>query len=302
VWTRKKPLCFDPIGKNLGLLVFATAMLPTSSQVRSPTRAGKSSGKTSRRARSLTPTLAYIVAAPFLTGFLLALQSWWGLAILFGSHVLLILHTMLPRGQGFGPIVTRFETVGPEVWLTIDDGPDPRTTPGILEVLARHQVSATFFLVGERVCQHPGLAAQVLAAGHHLGNHSHTHPQHHFWGLSPVGLRREVDGLEEVFRRAGLPVPALFRAPVGMANPFLHFALDARGLVPVAWSVRSYDTRHRNVDLTVRRLLAGTRPGAILLVHDGLPETPQALDLLLTSLKNRGYRVVVPSIATLRPG
>ncbi|HEY0790550.1 MAG TPA: polysaccharide deacetylase family protein [Chthoniobacterales bacterium] len=278
------------------------AMLPTSAQIRSPIPAGKLPGRRLRPARTLTPTLAYIVVAPFFTGLLLALHSWWGLFILFGSHALLILHTLLPRGQGFGPIVTRFETVEPEVWLTIDDGPDPLTTPGILEVLARHQVSATFFLVGDRVREHPGLAAQVLAAGHHLGNHSQTHPQHHFWGLSPMGLRREIDGLEEVFRGAGLPVPALFRAPVGMANPFLHFALEARGLVPVAWSVRSYDTRHRNVDLTVRRLLAGTRPGAILLVHDGLPETAPALDLLLAGLKDRGYRAVVPSVVALRAG
>src|SRR5947209_2307414 len=107
---RRKALCFDRFGKKLRLLPFTIDMLPTSAQIRSPIRVGKIPGSRFPRARPLTPTLAYIVAAPFLTGILLALHSWWGLFILFGSHVLLILHTLLPRGQGFGPIVTRFET------------------------------------------------------------------------------------------------------------------------------------------------------------------------------------------------
>jgi peptidoglycan/xylan/chitin deacetylase (PgdA/CDA1 family) len=251
------------------------------------------------RAR-LTVTLFYIILAPLITLFCLGLGSWWALLFQFGSHLALVLNTLVPGWQGFGPVYTHFAPRGAEVWITLDDGPDLRTTPEILKVLDRHSARATFFLVGEKVRCHPQLVHQILAAGHQIGNHTGTHPQFSFWRFGPSALKKELVGFEEVCAAVGLPCPALFRAPAGMKNPFLHPHLIARGLVLVAWSVRAYDTRHRNASLTERRLAGGVRPGAILLLHEGVAETVTALDRLLVSLSEQGYRTVLPFLDQLR--
>ena len=251
------------------------------------------------RAR-FTATLLYIILAPPITLFFLGLGSWWALLFQFGSHLVLVLNTLLPKWQGFGPVYTHFTPRGAEVWITLDDGPDLRTTPEILKMLDRHAARATFFLVGEKVRRHPELVHQILAAGHQIGNHTETHPQFSFWRFGPSALKKELIGFEEACVVAGLPCPALFRAPVGMKNPFLHPHLIARGLVLVAWSIRAFDTRHRNVSLTVRCLAGAVRPGAILLLHEGLVETVTALDRLLVWLSEQGYRTVLPSLDQLR--
>lgn len=248
----------------------------------------------------LTLTLVYIILAPAITFFCLELDLWWALLLQFSSHLVLVLNTLLPKWQGFGPVYTHFVPCGTEVWITLDDGPDPGTTPALLEVLDRHSARATFFLVGRKIRRHPELARQILAAGHQIGNHTETHPQFGFWRLGPFALKKEVAGFEEVCAAAGLPCPALFRAPAGMKNPFLHPNLIARGLVLVAWSVRAYDTRHRKASLTVRRLMGGVRPGVILLLHEGVLETVPALDRLLLCLSQQNYRTVLPSLDQLR--
>jgi peptidoglycan-N-acetylglucosamine deacetylase len=248
----------------------------------------------------LTITLLYIILAPPITLVGLRLGSWWALLFQFSSHLVLVLNTLLPRWQGFGPVYTHFASRGAEVWITIEDGPDPRTTPEILKILARHSARATFFLVGEKVRSHPELVHRILAAGHQIGNHTETHPQFRFWRFGPSALKKELAGFEDVCAAVGLPCPALFRAPAGMKNPFLHPHLIARGLVLVAWTVRAYDTRHRSTSLTLRRLAGGVCPGAILLLHEGVVETVTALDRLLVWLSEQSYRTVLPSLDQLR--
>ncbi|MBV9492342.1 MAG: polysaccharide deacetylase family protein [Verrucomicrobia bacterium] len=241
-----------------------------------------------------------MVLAPAITLLGLALGWWWALACQFGSHLLLALNTLLPCSQGFGPVYTHFVPQGDQVWITLDDGPDPETTPEILKVLDRHAVRVTFFLIGAKVRRHPKLAHRILLAGHQIGNHTATHPHLKFWRLGPMALRKEVAGFESACAAVGLPCPALVRAPAGMKNPFLHPCLSARGLVLVGWSARAYDTRHRNAALTVRRLSRKIRPGAILLLHDGVKDTAVALDSLLVQLRTQGYRPVVPALPQLR--
>ncbi len=247
-----------------------------------------------------TLTLAFITAAPFLT--LAGLAAGWtsALGFLFASHVALLINTLWSRGQGFGPVFTRFQPDGREVWLTFDDGPDPVTTPPLLEVLARHGARGTFFLIGERVQQHPELAREILRAGHGIGNHTATHAPHRFWRLGPVALGREIDGFHKASVAAELPEPALFRAPAGFKNPFLHPHLATRGLVLVGWSARPFDTRHRDPARTTRRLVGAVQPGAILLLHEGLVENVGVLDALLANLSVRGFRTVQPPLGRLR--
>uniref|UniRef100_UPI00227E2D39 polysaccharide deacetylase family protein n=1 Tax=Escherichia coli TaxID=562 RepID=UPI00227E2D39 len=94
----------------------------------------------------------------------------------------------LPNSRFYAPVLSRVPDAGNSVWLTIDDGPGPETR-AVLDLLARHQARATFFLVGERALAQPELVAEILRRGHDIGNHSHSHPQARFWRLGPAAMR-----------------------------------------------------------------------------------------------------------------
>jgi peptidoglycan/xylan/chitin deacetylase (PgdA/CDA1 family) len=212
-----------------------------------------------------TPIVWYIVLAPCATLVLLGFGSLEGLWILFLAHLILLVTTLIPSFQGFGPVMTFFDQDGDEVWLTIDDGPDPRTTPAILDLLDRFDAKATFFLIGQKAMEAPHLVQMILDRGHSIGNHTQSHPQFHFWRLGPRRLRQEIERFEESVASLGFPIPCLFRAPTGMKNPYLHPILSVRSLFLVGWSARAYDTRLNEPATAADRLLRAAEPGAILL-------------------------------------
>ncbi len=193
--------------------------------------------------------------------------------------------------------MTRFPTGRPEIWLTIDDGPDERDTPRILDALDRHRARATFFLVGERAGRMPGLVAEILRRGHEVGHHTHTHPAGTFWCAGPGRTAAELDRGLEALRRSGAE-PRWFRAPVGIKNLFLSRALARRGLTCAGWSVRSRDTVSRDPAAVARRVVDAVRPGSVVLLHEG-PVLDgrvrvRAIELLLERLGERGIACVLP--------
>jgi peptidoglycan/xylan/chitin deacetylase (PgdA/CDA1 family) len=247
-----------------------------------------------------TPIVWYIVLAPLATLVLLGFGSFEGLWILFFSHLILVATTLIPSFQGFGPVMTFFGQPGNEVWLTIDDGPDPRTTPAILDLLDRFDAKATFFLVGQKIMEAPDLVQMILDRGHSIGNHTQTHPQLHFWRLGPRRLRREIERFEGTLANLNLPIPCLFRAPTGMKNPYLHPILSARNLFLVGWTARAYDTRVKEPATAAERLLRAVEPGAILLLHECSQISIRTLEILLRALDHRQIRCVIPKPDQLR--
>ncbi len=215
-----------------------------------------------------------------------------------GTHTLALYGALRANSQIFGNVVRRFATTEREAWITIDDGPFPEDTEALLEVLARQGVAATFFLEGARVQAAPGLARRIVAAGHTLGNHSQTHPVSRFWALGPGAARREIGACSEALRAAADVEAVGFRAPVGMANGFVHLVARRLGLAVIGWKARGYDGLDRDPERVTNRLLARLSPGAILLLHQRAHGAGSAviLDRLLTALRERGYRCVVPSV------
>ena len=224
-------------------------------------------------------------------------------AFFFLPDFFLLYHLFVPSAQGLCRVGTRLATDRPEIWLTIDDGPDADDTPRILALLDRHQARATFFLIGERAARHPGLVAEILRRGHEVGHHTHTHPVGTFWCATPARVRAELDDGLAVFSRAGAH-PRWFRAPVGIKNLFLGRALAERGLHCVGWSVRSLDSVSRDPAAVVARVMARLRPGSIVLMHEGAALDPRvrvrALELLLIALAERRFTCVLPAAGQLR--
>ena len=191
----------------------------------------------------------------------------------------------------------RFTTVHREVWLTIDDGPDPEDTPQILALLAAHRARATFFVIGKNAAGRPDLINAITTAGHEVAHHTHTHPLATFWCASPGRVARELDAGLEALRLAGV-TPTRFRPPAGIKNLWLARALRARGLTGVVWSARGLEHWPGDARAVASRALHRLAPGAILLLHEG-PQVPapirvHAIRRVLVRLRELGYRCVVP--------
>ena len=169
--------------------------------------------------------IGYAVVAPLLSLALIGTNLYFALAPLFVSHLLLLYATLVPNCQWWGPVMTTFATAEREVWITIDDGPSPVHTTKILDILQQFDARATFFVVGARAEEHPHLITEILARGHALANHTHTHPRASFWCASAGKIRNEIDRCAETLRTTPERPALLFRAPVGMKNPFVHPAL-----------------------------------------------------------------------------
>jgi peptidoglycan/xylan/chitin deacetylase (PgdA/CDA1 family) len=222
--------------------------------------------------------------------------------VFFSPAPWLVWQFLVPTSRGFGPAICRFRTTRSEVWLTIDDGPDPATTPRVLALLEKHQARATFFLVGEKAARHPELVRQIVQHGHTLGNHTHTHPQASFWTASLARTGREMDRCSEAIHESVGQAPRWFRPPVGLKSLALHRALAARDLELVLWSARGYDTKTRQPGRAVRRILRTLAPGAIILAHESGPADSQRLPVLaalLMALDEAGYRCVLPAAEQL---
>lgn len=222
----------------------------------------------------------------------------------FFSPDLLLLYALLaPAGQGLCRVHTRFETSRRDVWLTIDDGPDERDTPRLLDLLDRHGARATFFVVGERAARHPHLVAEIIRRGHDIGHHTHTHPAGTFWCASPRRLAAELDEPLATLARSGVR-PAWFRAPVGIKHLLLGRALAARDMDYVGWSIRSGDCWLRAPEQLPAKVVPHLRPGAIILVHEG-PSVAGAVRVagiarLLEELARHDYACVIPRAEQLR--
>lgn len=225
------------------------------------------------------------------------------LAAFFLPDVLVLHALFAPGGQGLCRVHTRFATDRREVWLTIDDGPDPEDTPRLLDLLDREGARATFFVVGERAARHPELIAAILRRGHEIGHHTHTHPAGTFWCASRSRLAHELDAPLEVLSQLGVR-PTRFRAPVGIKHLLLGHALAARDLTYVGWTIRSGDSRLREPSTLAARVLPRVAPGAIVLLHEGPTVAPAVrvagIARLLTELRLRGYACVVPHPGQLR--
>jgi peptidoglycan/xylan/chitin deacetylase (PgdA/CDA1 family) len=223
--------------------------------------------------------------------------------VFFAPDPWIFMQFILPSHQAFGPAATTFETPGRNVWLTIDDGPDPASTPALLGLLERNQAKATFFVVGRQVERHPDLARMIVSKGHSIANHTHTHPSWTFWGAGPGRTASEIDRCVAALLLADVPFERYFRPPVGVRNPFLQPELASRGMLLVLWNARGLDGGRRRPQAALSRITRQIRPGGILLAHESGVRPAQRLEfvgLLLRHLSDEGYRCVLPARDALR--
>lgn len=203
--------------------------------------------------------------------------------------------TVSVRSQWLGRTYWRGRRDRNAVALTFDDGPSP-DTEGILDVLAEHNLSAAFFMVGREVESFPGIAQRVFAEGHEVGNHSYSHPLYLLQRASET--RDQVKRAQDVIAETIGVTPMLARPPYGVRTPAYFGATRALGLHTVQWDVAGFDWKQLSPKQIADNVLRKVRPGSIILLHDGdssgkqdRKKTVAALPLIIEGLKHRDLQV-----------
>ncbi len=178
-----------------------------------------------------------------------------------------------PKAQGFGTTFHGTPGEGRLMALTYDDGPNTAWTPQLLELLAKHDVKATFFTIGEFAEQQPALLREVAAAGHAIGNHTYSHvsmPLH-----TDETIRRELRTTTEAIEAAGVELAVaqgkrLMRPPYGRRRPGTMRVLQEEGYVGITWSVTLWDwTKRVSTEKIMRKAERQISGGDVILLHDG---------------------------------
>jgi peptidoglycan/xylan/chitin deacetylase (PgdA/CDA1 family) len=209
--------------------------------------------------------------------------------------------SMAPTGQWYGRTFTGLPRGTKQLALTYDDGPNDPHTLRLLEVLARHNVSATFFLIGRFVRQRPDIVRELVKAGHVVGNHTFTHPQLTF--KSEGEIRKELTDCRAALQDVIDEHSNLFRPPFGGRRPAVLRIVRELRLEPVMWNVTGYDWNSPPAAVIENKVTKQMRGGDVILLHDGghrelgadRSQTVIATNRLITDYRAEGYEFVTIS-------
>ena len=182
---------------------------------------------------------------------------------------------LLPRGKG--------RRILASPWGNED-------TQKLIDILARYKIPATFFVVGEWVEKYPEYVEKIVAAGHEMGTHSRTHP--YMSKLSAAQIRDELTTSSAAIERLTGQKVTLFRPPYGDYNNLLIDTCKDMGLYPIQWDVDSLDWKNLSATEIAMRIINGAKNGSIILCHNNGLHTAEALPLIFSTLKNRGFTFV----------
>jgi len=181
--------------------------------------------------------------------------------------------------------------------VSFDDGPNPITTPQILDILKEYQVHANFFVVGARAATMPGILQREYREGHEIGNHSWSHPD--MTTLSPAQVEAQIMQTQAAVMAAGLPAPRLFRPPYGAVNQVVK---SQAHMTVAMWNVDPEDWNKADPAHLVQKVTTQAKRGGIIDLHDIDAATVAALPAILQNLKSRFQLVTMSQMLNLSPG
>ena len=226
---------------------------------------------------------------------------WVALSAFVGYAALCTTGVLVPQLQMFGDVEWRGEPGAKAVALTFDDGPNPKTTRKVLEILGRGGHKATFFVVGKKALAHADVVREIHAAGHEIGVHGHVHDR--LYPLKPPKyVAEDIARAQSAVEQACGLRPTLFRPPVGYLSSRTAAGAKRAGVRTVAWSARGLDgIGPTDPDPVFSRIEKRLIDGAIVLMHDAAerddfePASVEILPRLLEELADRGLAAVTVS-------
>ncbi len=168
----------------------------------------------------------------------------------------------------------------PCIALTFDDGPNPVTTPRILDILDAYHVPATFFVVGSRVPGQEQILRRMYTSGHEIGSHSWNHPD--LTTLSPGQVMQQVNMTQSAVIAAGVPAPSLFRPPYGAVNPSVKTTIP---MTLAMWNIDPLDWETKDPIKVRDMIVSHARPGGVVDLHDIYPVTAESLSMTIEALR-----------------
>ncbi|MFL0198007.1 polysaccharide deacetylase family protein [Clostridium sp. WILCCON 0269] len=222
-------------------------------------------------------------------------MNWNILSLILGYAVVPSLYY-----RGFSnKIIKRAAMKDKVIALTFDDGPDPRYTPKLLDVLKRNDIKCTFFVLAENAQKYPDIIKRIESEGHYIGLHSLKHMNAIF--SLPYQTRKNLSKALNIMDNLGIEVK-FFRPPWGIFNPLTNYYAEANNLKIILWSIHAMDwSRWVTEDYIEKKLINNVKSGDIILLHDGRgsknspTKTIRALQTVLPVLKRKGYRFILVS-------
>jgi peptidoglycan/xylan/chitin deacetylase (PgdA/CDA1 family) len=189
---------------------------------------------------------------------------------------------------------TEVNVDGPYIAMTFDDGPHATNTPKLLDLAAKKHIKLTFFVLGQCVEQNPAVLQREVAEGHEIGNHSWSHPN--LAKLSDEAVRSQLQRTEDIIVKTAGVKPKLMRPPYGELTKRQRIWVNHDfGYKVILWDVDPLDWKRPGPDVVARRIIAGTRPGSIILSHDIHPPTIEAMPQVFDALLAKGFKFVTVS-------
>ncbi len=198
--------------------------------------------------------------------------------------------TPRPRQHAYNSVDTNRKVLA----MTFDDGPSPKLTPKLLDMLKDRGIKATFYVVGTNAAAYPEILQRMIAEGHEIGNHSWNHPS--LTRMGAAAVKSQMDRTEAAIVKATGIKPATMRPPYGATNAKLNKRFDEEfGMKVIMWSVDPLDWKYRSADRVTREIVSGATPGGIILAHDIHSSTVAAMPGTLDALKAKGYEFATVS-------
>lgn len=181
--------------------------------------------------------------------------------------------------------------------LTFDDGPNPMTTPRILDVLDRQHVRATFFVIGSRAVGQEQLLRRMFYGGNEIGNHSWSHPD--LTKLTAEQVTDQIQRTQAEIISAGLPAPTLLRPPYGTVDGKLQ---STSPLALALWNIDPLDWKYQNATEVKNSIVSEAKPGGVVDLHDIYGTTADAIEPAIIELKTKYKLVTFSEMFNLQPG
>lgn len=183
-----------------------------------------------------------------------------------------------------------------KIALTFDDGPHPRLTPKILDILDKYDIKATFFVIGVNATYYPDALKQAVSRGHEIANHTLTHP--HLSDADENTLISEISACQkEIYNITGVST-SLFRPPEGFIKGSVETAAVALNYKVILWDIDTRDWAHTPPHDIYKNVVNNVKSGDVILMHDFIGHnspTPESLEMFIPELLSRGYKFVTVS-------
>jgi peptidoglycan/xylan/chitin deacetylase (PgdA/CDA1 family) len=188
----------------------------------------------------------------------------------------------------FMPVVCEVQTSDKKIALTFDDGPAVNFTPSLLDVLTKYNINATFFCIGNRIGGNENIISDVMARGHIIGNHSHSH-HYLFDFFSRNKMQKDLSKMDNAVQNLFGKRPLMFRPPYGVTTPAMKRVMINGNYTAVGWNIRSLDTVIKNEEKLFQRVTKAIKPGSIILFHDTSETTLNVLPGIIEYALGNGY-------------